>query len=226
MPVSVIIAAGGAGLRLGAGRPKALVLLGDRPLFLHSARTFASLPEVREIVLVLPREWVDRVVRGHAGLLRKLRVAKIVPGGPRRQDSVRNGLEMTDPRCPIVLVHDAARPFVTPGVIRRVVAAARRHGAAVPVVPVTDTVKVVDGRGRVLETPARERLRAVQTPQGFRREVLIGAFRRAGRLNATDDAQLVERAGGRVVAVEGDPANFKVTTPDDLARAAVRLHSH
>lgn len=215
MRVSVIVAAGGAGKRLGADRPKALVPVGGAPLYIYSIRTFASLPFVREIVLVLPGEWVDRV--------RPPRDVRVVAGGARRQDSVRNGLKATDPSSDVVLVHDAARPFATPRLIRAVAEAARRHGAAVPGVPVVDTIKIVDGRGRVVETPPRDRMRAAQTPQGFRRELLVEAYRRAGRRDATDDVQLVERIGGRVVVVEGDPANYKLTTPEDFRRAEAKL---
>lgn len=211
MRVSVIVAAGGAGKRLGADRPKALVPIAGQPLYIYSIRTFASLPFVREIILVLP-----------VGCSVQVPGVRTVAGGPRRQDSVRNGLRATDPRSDVVLVHDAARPFVSPKLIREVADAAFRHGAAVPGVPVVDTIKRIDARGRVVETPPRDRLRAVQTPQGFRREVLVEAYRRSGRADATDDVQLVERSGGRVVVVPGDSANWKLTTPDDFRRA-VRL---
>lgn len=221
--VSVIVAAGGSGRRLRAGRPKALVALAGRPMLFHSLEVFAGLRFVREVVLVLPPAWVDRTVREWSARLRKLKVAKVVPGGARRQDSVYNGLAVTEPSSRVVLVHDAARPFVSAELVGEIVRAAARHGAAVPVVPVIDTVKVVDARGRVVETPDRERLRAAQTPQGFRREVLLAAYRTSGEADATDDVQLVERAGGTVIAVESDSGNFKVTTPEDLARAEARL---
>ena len=222
MKAVVILAAGGSGRRLKAGRPKAFVELGGRPLFFHAAEVFASLPFVREIVLVLPPTWLPRLLRLHEPRLRQLKITKLVPGGPRRQDSVWNGLSVADPANEIVLVHDAARPFVTQALVRRVAAAARMHGAAVPALPVTDTLKRVDG-ARVVETPPRAEFRAAQTPQGFRRDVLVDAYRKAGKREATDDTQLVEWAGGAVVTVEGDPENFKVTTPDDYARARARL---
>lgn len=219
MRVSVIVAAAGAGRRVGARRPKAFLLLAGKPLFLYSIETFASLPFVREIVLVAPSLWIRRILREWGRALLRCRVAKIVAGGERRQDSVWNGLRITDTQCDVVLVHDAARPFVSREVIRRTADAARRHGAALPVVPSVDTVKIVDGRGRVRETPERDSVRAAQTPQGFLRRTLVRAYQAAGDRDATDDAQLVERAGGRVIAVPGDPGNFKVTTPEDLRRA-------
>jgi 2-C-methyl-D-erythritol 4-phosphate cytidylyltransferase len=217
MRVSVIVAAGGAGTRLGGGTPKGLKLLGGAPLFLYSVRTFARCPFVREIVLVVPPPWVDRVTRRWGAELGRLKVALVVPGGERRQDSVLHGLRVA--REELVLVHDAARPFVTAEAIRRTARAAARHGAAVAALPATDTIKIVDGGSRVTATPRRDRVRAAQTPQGFRRRVLLGAYGHSSA-DATDDAELVERAGGRVVVVDGDPHAFKVTTPEDWARAA------
>jgi 2-C-methyl-D-erythritol 4-phosphate cytidylyltransferase len=213
---AVILAAGGRGHRLGGGLPKALVPLRGRPLFLHSLRAFARLPFVREIVVVLPAGWIERVRRAHARELLRLRVSMLVPGGPRRQDSVRAGLSVV--KSPIVLVHDAARPLVTARQARAVAVATARHGAAVLASPAVDTVKIVDARGRVRQTPDRSRVWHAETPQGFRREILLRAYRTHGRAPATDDAALVERAGGRVVIVPSDGANFKVTTRDDLRR--------
>lgn len=220
---AVVIAAAGEGRRLGSRLPKALVPLAGLPLFLHSLRTFARLGFVREIALVLPARWVDRVRRDHGRALARLKVTVLIAGGARRQDSVRAGLEAT--RSPLVLVHDAARPLVTARAIRDVARAAARHGAALLAAPAVDTVKIVDGRGRVVLTPDRSRVWLAQTPQGFRRAVLETAYRRNGRREATDDVQLVERAGGRVVVVPGNASNFKVTNPQDLARAEIVLDS-
>jgi 2-C-methyl-D-erythritol 4-phosphate cytidylyltransferase/2-C-methyl-D-erythritol 2,4-cyclodiphosphate synthase len=217
-PTAVVVAAAGRGARLGARRPKALVPLAGAPLFLHSVRTFAALPFVREIALVVPPEWVDRAARLCGGEFAGLRV---VAGGARRQDSVRAGLEAT--AAPLVLVHDAARPLVTAGAARDVARAAARHGAAVLAAPAVDTIKVADARRRVVSTPDRSRVWHAQTPQGFRRDVLVRAYRRSGRAAATDDVQLVERSGGTVVIVPSRDVNFKVTTPEDLARAGELL---
>lgn len=213
----VILAAAGAGSRLGSRLPKALVPLAGAPLFLHSLRTFAGLPFVREIAVVLPAEWVDRIRRKLGRRLETLKVTTLVPGGARRQDSVRIGLDATT--TPIVLVHDAARPLVTREAITAVTLAAQKYGAAVLSHPAVDTIKLADARGRVVSTPDRSQVWHAQTPQGFRREVLLNGYKRNGRRDATDDVQLVERAGGRVMIVPGTPSNFKVTTPDDLARA-------
>jgi 2-C-methyl-D-erythritol 4-phosphate cytidylyltransferase len=214
----VILAAAGEGRRLGSALPKALVPLAGKPLFLHALRTFAALPFVEEIALVLPGEWIDRVRRRFAKDLRRLKVVSLVAGGARRQDSVRVGLAAL--KCAVVLVHDAARPLVSPTSVQAVAETAARHGAAVLAAPAVDTIKLVDGRGRVISTPDRSRVWHAQTPQGFRRSVLEAAYRKNGRADATDDVQLVERAGGSVWIVPSDSENFKVTSPADLQRAA------
>jgi 2-C-methyl-D-erythritol 4-phosphate cytidylyltransferase len=213
----VILAAAGEGRRLGSGLPKALVPLAGAPLFLHSLRTFAALPFVKEVAVVLPAPWVDRIRKQLGRRLRTLKVSTLVPGGARRQDSVRIGLEAL--RSPVVLVHDAARPLVTRKAIAEVALAASRYGAAVLCAPAVDTIKIADARGRVLSTPDRARLWHAQTPQGIRRSLFLRAYQVNGDAEATDDVQLVERAGGTVRIVSGPASNFKVTTPEDLARA-------
>ena len=190
---------------MGGRVPKAFLLLGGRPLYLHSLETFLALREVREVVVVVPKG---------------MKLPGTVQGGRRRQDSVLKGLRATDPSSDLVLVHDAARPFVTPGLIRRVIRAAARAGAAVPGMPVGDTIKLVGRGSRVRRTLDRSELCAVQTPQGFRRAALVSAYAAGhGRRDATDDAQVVERAGGIVAVVNGIPENFKITSRSDLIRA-------
>lgn len=222
-PTGVILAAAGAGRRLGGRLPKALVPLAGKPLFLHSLETFSRLPFVREIVVVLPAGWGERVERRYGRRLRACRVTRLVEGGARRQDSVRQGLRALS--SPLVLVHDAARPLVSARAIRAVARAAARHGGAVLASPAVDTVKIADARGFVRATPERARVWHAETPQGFRREVLETAYRVNGRAEATDDAQLAERAGRRVAIVPSPGPNFKVTTREDLARAAKVLDS-
>lgn len=221
MLTEVIIVGAGRGQRLGAPVPKVFLPLGAQPVFLHSVLTFAALPEVAGLVLVVPageesrvRAWCDE--NGCAS-----RVRAIVPGGARRQDSVAHGLAQVPPATEIVLVHDAARPFVTPEVIRRVLAAAAAGGAAVPGMPVADTLKTVGVDGRVLATVAREQLAAVQTPQGFQKPVLDQIMSRACEpgWDATDEAALAERLGLPVTVVAGDAKNFKLTTPWDYTLA-------
>jgi 2-C-methyl-D-erythritol 4-phosphate cytidylyltransferase len=146
-------------------------------------------------------------------------------GGPRRQDSVREGLKRVDEDCEIVIVHDAARPFVSPLLIDRCVAAARTEGAVVVGIPVRDTIKIVSSSRRVESTPPRDFLWEIQTPQAFRAEILREAHRSAERdgIEATDDAMLVERLGQSVTVLEGDRSNIKITTPEDLLLAEVLI---
>jgi len=226
--ISAIVLAAGEGKRMKSRTPKALLPLAGRPLLLHSLETFASVREVVEIVLVLPPGRVAKVWKAIGPELASRRVTKVVCGGPRRQDSVRCGLGMSSRASDVVLVHDSARPFASADLVLRVAEAARRHGGAVAAVPSRDTVKRVDGRGRVVETPDRRALWCAQTPQGFRRRVLASAYAAGhGKADATDDAQIVERAGGAVVVVDGEATNLKITSREDLPIAEEiyqRLH--
>ena len=262
--VVAVLTAAGAGTRLGAGGPKALVEIGGRSLLRRAAQGLADSGVVDHLVVTAPGEHVARFTAELAGLVGAGVGIRVVAGSSAsRQASVALGLRAALEDCPragVVLVHDAARALTPPEVVRRVVAAVRAgHDAVVPALAVTDTVKEVapvgpDGPGDdgvgpagpapagpgddaaapptaradvevVVGTPDRSRLRAVQTPQGFAVAALVrahelGAARGADEaLAASDDAGLVEAAGGRVVVVEGDPLALKVTTPLDLALA-------
>ena len=211
--------AAGAGTRLGPGAPKALRLLAGEPLLVHAVRRLRSCPALGPIIVAAPAASVQDVQT----LLADYEVT-VVAGGLTRQESVSRALGVLAPDVGFVLVHDAARALVPVVVVERVVSALRAGAAAVvPVLLVSDTVKRVDGDGIVMATLAREDLRSVQTPQGFRREVLEAAHRSAtGSL--TDDAGLVEAAGVPVSTVVGSPEAFKVTAPFDLviAEAVIR----
>ena len=205
MSVSVVLLAAGLGRRMGAARPKAFLTLGGKPLYMHSLETFRSLREVRQIVLVVPKG---------------VRVPGGIEGGSRRQDSVQNGLREVDPSSDVVLIHDAARPFVTADLVRKVIRAALEHGGAVPGLPVHDTLKRRGEGGLIQATLDRNGLWSVQTPQGFRKGVLEAAYASGHAAeDATDDAQVVERAGGAVAIVEGKTENFKITSKSDLTLA-------
>lgn len=206
-PIAGVVVAAGRGTR--AGLDKVWADLGGRPLLLHSVATLAACG-IRPLVLVVAPE---RLAAAH-GLPD---VDRVVPGGERRRDSVQNGLLALPAEAEWVLVHDGARPFVSPAVVAATVAAALEVGAAVPGVPLVDTVKRVRA-GRVVETVPREELRAVQTPQVFRRALLQAALERFAE-DVSDEAALVERLGQPVAVAPGDPANFKVTTAEDLERA-------
>lgn len=219
MHVAAIIAAGGTGTRLGAGVPKQFLQLGGQTILERSIAAFMRHDRVTEVVLALPPQTTLEV----AGPDGKLRV---VAGGARRQDSVANAFDAVSPGAQIVLVHDAARPFVSADVISRTIDAAAVHGAAIAAVAVTDTVKQVTMEGGdlvIAGTIPRESIYLAQTPQGFRREVLAKAVSLGrGDAVATDEAALAELAGHPVHIVEGDVENVKITTAADLDRARAR----
>jgi 2-C-methyl-D-erythritol 4-phosphate cytidylyltransferase/2-C-methyl-D-erythritol 2,4-cyclodiphosphate synthase len=218
--VAIIVAAG-KGERLGAGTPKAFVLLAGKSLLRRSAEALSACPGVVALIVVAPAGWEDRA-RAETRETGKLRA--VVRGGATRQDSVRAGLKRTSPRDRVVLVHDAARPFVEPGVVARVLRGVAAHGAAIPIAPLADTIKRVH-RGRIGETVDRDRLGAAQTPQGFTRAALLEAYARAAREGTalTDEAMALEGLARVVAAVAGSPGNFKITTAYDLLRARQRV---
>jgi len=226
MRVNAIIVAAGAGTRMGGDLPKALIGLAGRPLVLHALDRFAR-SQVRKAILVVPeqqKQEFERIVR--ADLRRTGLDCVLQPGGPRRQDSVRCGLARLDDDCAIVVVHDGARPLVSPAIIDRCVALADQEGAAVVGVPAKDTIKVVSASRRIESTPPRNSMWEIQTPQAFRVEILREAHRRAEQdgVEATDDAMLVERLGRSVALLEGARSNLKITTAEDLviAEALIR----
>ncbi len=216
-PVGVLVPAAGLGVRLGAGVPKALRLLAGEPLLVHAVRALRAAPSVGPVVVAAPAEGVAEV----RTLLASYDVV-VVAGGVERQDSVRAALDALDADVELVLVHDAAR-CLTPGAVVEAVVARLREGAeaVVPVLPLADTVKSVDGE-RVVATLDRSVLRAAQTPQGFRREVLARAHD-SGLPALTDDAGLVEALGVPVATVPGHEEAFKVTRPIDLLLAEAVL---
>jgi 2-C-methyl-D-erythritol 4-phosphate cytidylyltransferase len=204
MHVWTVVVAGGSGARFGGA--KQLAPLGRARVVDHAVAALA--PHVDGTVLVVPQDLVGSELPGDL----------VVVGGSSRSDSVRRGLAVLPSEVEAVLVHDGARPLVTEDVVRRVlVALADGADGVVPVVPVTDSLRTVDGR-----PVDRQQFVAVQTPQGFRTDVLRRAHRSGA--DATDDATLVDSIGGRVVHVPGDPGNLKITVPSDLALAEVLLH--
>jgi 2-C-methyl-D-erythritol 4-phosphate cytidylyltransferase len=218
LSVGVIIPAAGRGKRMGTKVSKQFLPLGDKPVLIHTLMVFETHPEVDEIVVVAGAGEVSRVEEMVAqyGLEK---ISAVATGGQERQDSVRSGLEHLQTEW--VLVHDAARPFVTHGHITELLKVVRLHGAAILAVPVKDTIKQVDPAGIVERTPDRQSLWAVQTPQAFRRSLLVQAHQRALEqgMTGTDDAMLVEELGIDVRVVMGDYQNIKLTTPEDLAIA-------
>jgi 2-C-methyl-D-erythritol 4-phosphate cytidylyltransferase len=214
-----IVVAAGDGARLGADRPKAFVALGGRVLLAHSVELLDEHPAIDGIVLVVPEGWeepasllADDLVAG--------KVAAAVAGGATRAQSVAAGLAEVPDDADLILVHDAARPFASADLVSAVLTALGDADGAVPGLPVTDTVKRVQD-GRVVETPERSQLVAVQTPQAFQAPALRRAYSQPAEVvaAATDCASLVEVSGGAVAVVPGEPGNLKITTADDLERA-------
>ncbi|RAO38173.1 2-C-methyl-D-erythritol 4-phosphate cytidylyltra nsferase [Micromonospora saelicesensis] len=213
--VAVLVPAAGAGVRLGPGRPKALRLLAGEPLLVHAVRRLAAAPSVHTIVVAAPAAEVQAVRE----LLAPIAPVIVVPGGAERQASVAAALAAVPAGPTIVLVHDAARALTPPDLVESVAAAVRGgRDAVIPVLPVVDTIKEVGADEVVLGTVDRSALRAVQTPQGFRRAVLSAAHAAAGD-SLTDDAGLVEKQGVAVSCVPGSEYAVKITRPFDLALA-------
>ena len=222
---AAILVAAGRGLRAGAGGPKQYRAIGGRTVIFRAMAPFCRHAAISAVQPVLNPDDIaifDAAVQG-------LQHAPPATGGATRQASVRAGLEALVSHKPeIVLIHDAARPFVSAALISRAIDAASASGAAIPAIALADTVKLVDASGYIEATPERARLRIAQTPQAFRFDVILQAHRRAvreGRSDFTDDAALAEWAGLTVATFEGDAANMKLTTPEDFVREEARLAS-
>jgi 2-C-methyl-D-erythritol 4-phosphate cytidylyltransferase len=217
----VIVPAAGRGERLGPGAPKALRTLAGQPILLHAVRNLATARDIDMIVVAVPEDSVEESRALLAGIELPL---VIVSGGETRQDSVARALLALPPEVDVVLVHDAARPLVPSEVVDRVAAAVRAGAPAViPTLGVVDTIKEVDADGVVQATLDRSRLHAVQTPQGFVRDVLQTAHAASDGADATDDAGMVERMGVKVHVVPGHEEAFKITRPLDLVLAEAIL---
>lgn len=216
---AVIVAAGTAS-RMG-GIDKVMAPLGGEPMILRTVRAFQNSDVIQEIVIVT-REDLIGSVRSLCEAFGK--VTCVVAGGSSRQESVAAGLNALSSKMQLAAVHDAARPLITWDVIDRTVRAANTYGAAAPAIPVKDTIKVDNG-GVVVATPDRSKLRAVQTPQVFDKDLLLGALEKAAKDGAvvTDDCSAVERLGMTVKLVDGNEYNLKVTTPMDLKIAQMLL---
>jgi 2-C-methyl-D-erythritol 4-phosphate cytidylyltransferase / 2-C-methyl-D-erythritol 2,4-cyclodiphosphate synthase len=221
--VGAVIVAAGRGERAGGGVPKQYRPLAGRPVVRFALENFARHPAVNFVVPVVHRDDIGTFSAAAVG------IDLLTPafGGATRQDSVLAGLEALAPHAPeIVLVHDAARPFVSAALINRAIETMRASAGAIPALAVTDTVKVVDGAGRVTATLDRATLRTVQTPQVFAFDTLLSAHRKAasaGRHDFSDDAALAEWAGVGITVFPGDPENIKLTTADDFLRAEAAM---
>ena len=226
MSVAVIIAASGSGTRFGGVWPKQFQMMGGRPIIAHTLEVFDRVDVIDNIVVAVPEGYVDYAMDIADGFGCK-KVENVLAGGANRAVSVYEALKQLPSCTEIVLVHDGVRPFVSDALIRAVIESARAHGAAVAGTSLTDTLKEVDGTGKVVSTPDRSRFWQVQTPQGFTYDTIMKAYEQGERDGilgqATDDSFLVERLGVSVKMVEGHPGNIKITTPEDLLMGEAML---
>lgn len=206
---------------MGTLLPKPFLPLAGVPLLIHTVRSLARSHRIARIVIVVAEEreaLCREIINAHGPFVPSI---DIVSGGAERQDSVRCGLEAIGPECEIVVIHDAARPFISAEIIDRSITVAAECGSALVAIPARDTIKRVGSDGTITATVPRQELWLAQTPQTFRLSLIRAAHARAQAegYQATDDAALVEWMGGIVRVVPGDPRNFKITTPDDLILA-------
>jgi len=215
--ICAIIVAGGKGERLLASVPKQFLEVRGKPILLRAVERVWACSRISEMIVVAPEAFLPQTRSMLSG-----KEVKIVAGGAERQDSVYSGLRACSESARLVLVHDGVRPFPSRELIERVIAGAEKSGAAVPGLPLRETIKEVDAKpGRILGTVDRSRLYAIQTPQAFERRLIVEAHQRGQNLGfyATDDAGLIEWAGGSVMMVPGEETNIKITTPMDLKLA-------
>jgi 2-C-methyl-D-erythritol 4-phosphate cytidylyltransferase len=216
--VSAIIVAAGKGRRFGHKVSKAVLKLNSRPVIAYSLAVFNAHPQVKEIIVVGNPGNIPAL----RNIIKREKIAKpikIVPGGKERRDSVAQGLQAANPQADLILIHDAARPFITKSLVSSLVKEARKMGAAIAAVPVKATIKKVQSGLAVEKTLARKSLWEIQTPQVFKGSLILKAYKKFKRLPATDDAMLVERLGVKVKVVLGSYSNIKITTPEDLTMA-------
>ena len=217
--VTAVIPAAGSGIRMGSRKPKQFLDLGGKPLLAVTLGHFQECHLVDMIILVVSPQDVDYCLQEIVDTYSLSKVVRVISGGKRRQDSVRNGLEAVAHTCRWVLIHDGVRPFVTKDLIQKVISAAQSFRAVTTGLPITESVKEVDSQGRILRSIDRSDLWLIQTPQIFRREDIHLAHQEAlkqGWEEATDDAFLIEKMGIPVKIIKGEESNIKVTTSLDL----------
>ncbi len=227
--LSVIIAAAGRSQRFQSAVRKPFVPVRRKPILYYSLETYASLDETSQIIVAVNGEDLPMAIKRLKPRARKCKISAIMEGGRHRFDTVALALLAVNPQAEFIAVHDAARPFVSPKLIRSVLKAAEEVGAAVPALEMSDTIKTATKDGRVDVTLDRSNLRAIQTPQIFRRDWFISAYEKfaGSHFHATDDSQVLEVAGYPVAIVPGEKTNLKITHPEDLVIAgaiAERLH--
>jgi len=229
MKAIAVIVSAGKGHRFMEGRKKQFHFLGEKSILAHTLDKFETCPLIRSILLVVGQEDMDYCLKEVIEKYKFQKVSQIIPGGKRRQESVKNGINALPKDADIVVIHDGVRPFVTQGMIEDSIHSAVRYGAVVLAMPVKDTIKMSNPNGTVLKTLDRESLWQVQTPQTFQVNIIKEAYCRATEdgFIGTDDASLVERLGVKVHILPGSYTNIKVTTPEDLlwANLFVKMNS-
>lgn len=222
MKTVAIVPSAGAGSRLGARQKKPFVLLGGKPLVSYALRTLDGSRSIDGIIIAAEEPCIKKI----KDLVRRLALKKvigIVAGGRTRLESVKNCLSKVGPSFDMVLIHDAARPFLEKGIIDKAIRAAEKFGGCIVAVPEIDTIKLAGSNRFIRKTLDRSRIYRAQTPQVFRRELIKKAYALKSGRKATDDAELVELLGGRVKILEGSYKNIKITTREDLRCAEVLL---
>ena len=221
MRTLAIILAGGTGKRMGTPTNKQFLHLENKPIIVHTLQVFEECRPVDGIYLVVNQKDLPVIQEEILETYRFNKLVKIVIGGRLRQDSVRNGLEAIDPPCDIVIIHDGARPFVSPSFVEKGIYLMEMYDAIIPALQVKDTIKVISKEGFVVKTLERDSLWHVQTPQTFKYELILKAYKEgmAKKLYGYDDATFLEMMGRKVKVIEGSPYNMKITTPEDLVLA-------
>lgn len=227
MKTIAIIPAGGSGKRMQGSLSKQYLLLDGIPVLAHTLKVFQCTQMIQDVLLVVPPGDIKFVTETIIQKYGVSKVSQVLPGGNKRQDSVKSGLDAVGDDYDIVVIHDGVRPFVSEELICLAVLEALKEGAVTTGVPVKDTVKTVDQSGRIVETLSRDRLWLTQTPQAFKREIIKEAYRAAynDRYYGTDDASLVERMGVLVKMLPGSYENIKITTKEDLLSAEGYMRS-
>jgi 2-C-methyl-D-erythritol 4-phosphate cytidylyltransferase len=221
MRTLAIVLAGGTGRRMGSSTSKQFLLLDNRPIIVHTLQVFQECRPVDGIYLVVNQKDLPTVQEEILEAYHFSKIVKLVVGGRLRQDSVRNGLEAIDESCDIVIVHDAARPFVSPAFLEKSISLMEMFDAIIPAIPARDTIKVISKEGFVMKTLERDSLWHIQTPQTFKCDLITKAYREGmgKKLCGYDDSTFIEHLGKKVKVVEGSPYNIKITTPEDLVIA-------
>lgn len=222
--VTAIFPAAGSSKRMGGGVNKNFLELAGEPILIRTLKTFSKVERINFLIVVVAAqeiETVEELLRGTSGL----KAWRVTAGGSERQYSIANGLKLLPDDAEIILVHDAARPLISARTINAVIDAAEKFGGSIAAVPSKDTIKILDAQGFVKHTPPRSELVMVQTPQGFKREILLRAYDKAAEENflGTDDSSLVERLGVKIKIVASDYQNIKITTPEDIKIAETFL---